>query len=453
MKILRPLTLAVLCLFSVLLQFTAAQEADSDHETPDMIQQRDAAYLRVRAYPLRHVPAGVRVKAVRQRRVMEIQAMAASAAAAQPTATSAWTLVGPEPTIPAQNVPFTGSPEVSGRVSALAVDPTNANVVYAGGADGGVWKTTNGGSNWTPLTDGEVSLAIGAIAIDPSNHNIVYAGTGEDNNAGDNYAGAGILKSTDGGTTWTNLPGPFVGPFGSTTGGASIGSLTIHPTNGQILLAGVTLSGASGIYRSANGGTTWSRVLNVSNLPGSGVVFDQTNGNNVFAAIGYSGGSAQNGIYKSTDAGLTWKVSLPSGTTAVGRITIALAPSSPTTVYASAALVDPTPNSTTNGTLQGFYKTSDGGTTWSQLKSVPNFCFTECWYSMAIGVAPNNPNVVFAAGVYDYNANTQTTVIRSTDGGATWIPLGAGANGTNVHTDGHALAFSADSGTIYVGSA
>ena len=212
------------------------------------VTKRTVRYVRIL---WRTIPAGMRAKAVEQRRVMEIQALTAQSSAgqtsaAQAAAVPAWTLIGPVPTIPLLSEPFTGSPEVSGRVSALAVDPTNANIVYAGGADGGVWKTTNGGSNWTPLTDGEVSLAIGSIAIDPSNHNIIYVGTGEDNNNSDAYTGAGILKSIDGGTTWTNLPGPFLGPLGSTTGGASIGSLAIHPTNGQILLAGVTLSGSNG---------------------------------------------------------------------------------------------------------------------------------------------------------------------------------------------------------------
>ena len=448
MKTLRFLILAALSIFS-LLQFLPAQEADSDHETPDEIRQREEWYLHQRAFPLQHIPAGVRVNAVRQRRVMEIQAMAAQAAAAQPAATSAWTLAGPQPTIPLLAEAFGGSPNVSGRVTALVVDPTNAGIVYAGGADGGVWKTTNGGSNWTPLTDGEVSLAIGSIALDPSNRNIVYAGTGEDNNGGDGYSGAGILKSTDGGATWTHFPGPFVGPLGSTTGGASIGSLAVHPTNGQILLAGVSLPGASGIYRSTNGGANWTRVTtSLGDVSGTGVIFDPSNGSNAYAAIGSVSGSTQNGVYKSTDAGATWTVVLATGGAPAGRIAIALAPSSPTTVYATVADT----SSSTFGNLLGIWKSTNGGTGWTQLTSPPPFCNAQCWYDMAISVAPNNPNVVFAVGAYQYPTNSQTTVVRSTDGGTTWSLLGGGANGTNVHTDGHAVAFSADSGTVYVGT-
>ncbi len=441
MKMFRLLTLFVVCLSSVFTVLAAAQQADSEFESPDSIRQRDEWYRHQRAYPLQHIPAGVRVKALRKRQVMEALAQATR----QPSVTSPWTFIGPEPTIPLLAEAFTGSPNVSGRVTALAVDPTNASVVYAGGADGGVWKTTNGGTNWTPLTDGEVSLAIGAIAIDPSNHNIIYAGTGEDNNNADGYTGAGILKSTDGGATWTNLPGPFVGPFDSITGGGSIGALAVDPSNGQILLAGVTLSGNDGVFRSTDGGSTWTNVLGGSGFPATGVVFDPTNGNNAFAAIGAPSGNASNGVYGSTDGGVTWTALLTAGTAPAGRIAIALAPSAPTTLYASVA-------NATDGSLLGLYKTTNSGTAWTLLTSTPNFCNPQCWYDMALAVAPNNANVVFAAGAYQYATNSQTTVVRSTNGGTAWSLLGGGANGVNVHTDSHAVAFSATAGTVFVGT-
>ncbi len=443
MRTFRLLALMVVCLSALFVVVPAAQEAESEFESPESIKQRDEWYRQQRAYPLKHIPAGMRVKALRKRLLMEAQALAQGTI--QPSVTSAWTPIGPEPTIPLLAEPFTGSPNVSGRVTALAVDPTNANVIYAGGADGGVWKTTNGGTNWTPLTDGEVSLAIGAIAIDPSNHNIIYAGTGEDNNNLDGYTGAGILKSTDGGTTWTNLPGPFVGPFDSITGGGSIGSLAVHPTSGQILLAGVTLSGNDGVFRSTDGGTTWTNVLGGSGFPATGVVFDPTNGNNAFAAIGYIGGNSANGIYGSTDGGVTWTPLLVANTAPAGRFTLALAPSAPATLYTAIA-------NSNDGSLLGLYKTTNSGSTWTQLTTAPNYCNPQCWYDMALAVAPNNANVVFGTGAYQYSTNSQTTVIRTTDGGTTWSLLGAGANKVNVHTDGHAVAFSATAGTVFVGT-
>ncbi len=443
MKMSRLLALIVVFLAALFVAVGAAQEADSEFESPASIQQREEWYHHQRAYPLTHIPSGMRVKALRQRELMEAQARAQ--ATIHPLVTSAWTAIGPEPTIPLLSEAFTGSPNVSGRVTALAVDPTNASIIYAGGADGGVWKTTNGGTNWTPLTDTQVSLAIGVIAIDPSNHLNVYAGTGEDNNNQDGYTGAGILKSTDGGTTWTNLPGPFVGPFDSTTGGGSIGSLAVHPTNGQILLAGVTLEGADGVYRSTDGGKTWTGVLGGSGFPATGVVFDPTNGNNAFAAIGASAGNSANGIYGSTDGGVTWSPLLTAGTAPAGRIALAMAPSTPTTLYASIA-------NASAGSLYALYKTTNSGTSWTQLTSVPNYCNPQCWYDMALAIAPNNANVVFAAGAYQYATDSQTTVVRSTDGGTTWTLLGGGANGVNVHTDGHAVAFSPSGSAVYVGT-
>ncbi len=434
-----PLTVACLCALFIVVS-AAAQEADSEFESPDSIKQREEWYHHQRAYPLKHIPAGLRVKALRKRQLMEAHALAT-----QPLNTTPWTFIGPEPTIPLLSEPFTGSPNVSGRVTALAVDATNASVIYAGGADGGVWKTTNGGTSWSPLTDTQVSLAIGSIAIDPSNHNIIYAGTGEDNNNQDGYTGAGILKSTDGGTTWTNLPGPFVGPFGATTGGGSIGSLAVHPTNGQILLAGVTLSGNDGVFRSTDGGSTWTNVLGGAGFPATAVVFDPTNGNNAYAAIGPSSGTSSNGVWGSKDGGVTWTGLLTAGSAPAGRVALALAPSTPTTLYASVA-------NATDGSLYAMYKTTNSGTTWTQLTSIPNYCNPQCWYDMALAVAPNNASVVFAVGAYQYATSSQTTVVRTTDGGTTWSILGGGANGVNVHTDGHAVAYSSTAGIVYVGT-
>src|SRR5437016_6790269 len=166
----------------------------------------------------------------------------------------------------------------SGRVTALAVDPRNSEVVYLGSAVGGVWKTTDGGTIWTPLTDTQASLSVGSIALDPSNPDTVYVGTGEDDFGGDNYYGAGILKSTDCGATWTQIPGPFVGATGSDQfcGGAFIGALAVSPRNSQVILAGAAFFCAprSGVYLTTNGGASWTKVLGGS--PGTAVFFDPT---------------------------------------------------------------------------------------------------------------------------------------------------------------------------------
>jgi hypothetical protein len=230
-------TLTVILLVSAAL---AQHRSPASQNTSDRVRQRMDWFYHQRAFPLEHIPLGARLKALQQVKHMPFSA---ERALLSPGSGSSWTLIGPQPTNPNLNFSFDGAPTVSGRVTALAVDPTNSSVVYLGAAEGGVWKTTNGGMSWTPLTDTQASLAVGSIAIDPSNHNTIYVGTGEENFNGDAYFGAGILKSTDGGSTWTQVNGPFVGPFGpdDVSGGEFIGALAVSPANNQVLLAG-TLS-------------------------------------------------------------------------------------------------------------------------------------------------------------------------------------------------------------------
>ncbi|MDQ6699245.1 MAG: hypothetical protein M3Z36_03565, partial [Acidobacteriota bacterium] len=165
-----------------------------------------------------------------------------------------WTFIGPQPT-------GRDASAVSGRVTAIAVNPRDPSIVYLGSAGGGVWKTADGGLHWEALTDYESSLVVGAIAIDPSNENTIYIGTGETNACDDCYGGAGILKSTDGGVVWKQLSSPFVDALGR---GARIGSIAVSPADRNIVLAAVYFVGASGvpgIYRSVNAGASWTPVL------------------------------------------------------------------------------------------------------------------------------------------------------------------------------------------------
>ena len=135
---------------------------------------------------------------------------------------------------------MTGTMQHSGWINAVAVDPQNANVVVFGREGGGVWKTTDGGQTWTPLTDNQPSLEIGALALDPTNPDIVYAGTAFSNAFYGNM-GAGILKSSDGGSTWTVLPGPL--PTGPGLE-AYVQWLAVSPSNGNVVLASTRRSGA-----------------------------------------------------------------------------------------------------------------------------------------------------------------------------------------------------------------
>jgi uncharacterized protein (TIGR03437 family) len=378
-------------------------------------------------------------------------------AVARGSSTPQWTLIGPQPTTYTgfYTLPAPGY-LTSGRVTALAVVPGNASVVYLGGSDGGVWKTTDGGSTWIPLTDDQPSLSIGSIALDPSNSNTIYVGTGEEYGIIENasYYGAGVLKSTDGGATWTQLGASLFGtPYAScgTCGGAFIGSIAVHPTQGQILLAAVAQGGsATGIDRSADGGVTWVPVLSIG-IEGTEVLFDPTNGNIAFAALG-GGNDTANGLYKSTDAGLTWARPDAAGsnqlpTAGVGRIVLAMAPSNTSTLYAGIA------DSSTWG-LTGFYKSVDGGTNWTQLPSAPNYCGGQCPITNTVAVSPTNANAVFVGGNTDVVggiASGTAVIWRSLDGGSTWDIVSNGYSGA-VHIDQKAFAFSSDGAMLYVGN-
>jgi uncharacterized protein (TIGR03437 family) len=419
------------------------QEISRRRERADGIRRRQQEFYRQRAYPSDRIPPGARATAV-----AEMEHMIAAERKLRGTMITgpAWTLIGPRPTntLAEYGPGGAGLPYAAGRVAALAVDPRDANVAYLGAAGGGVWKTTDGGQNWQPLTDDQPSLASGSIAIAPSDPDTVYVGTGEDNNSGDSYYGAGVLKSTDGGATWTQLAGPFVGPFSSSRtsgGGARIAALAVHPTDPNTVLAAVDRfpAAASGIYRTSDGGQTWTLVQ--GGAVGTEVIFNPTDPTIAYAALGTSSGNSLNGVYKSTDSGMTWKASggrnptaLP--TASVGRIEIALAPSNPNILYAGIQN-----SGTLFGTLLGMFKSTDAGQTWTQVFA-PDYCTPQCSYNNVIRIHPKNPNVVVAAGLPPW---------RSTNGGLTWSNIAVGPSGFAAHTDHHALAFSND-GRLYDGN-
>ena len=435
------------CIFAITLTLfcipSFAQEPQQELEKDDHAKERAEWFYSQRAYPRTHIPAGARMRAIAEIKRVD---QAVRASHRQPLATAAidgslanaldaanWTSIGPRPT-------DLGSQFVSaGRVNAIAIDPRDNNVVYIGAAEGGVWKTTDGGINWIPLTDNEASLASGAIAIDPKNPDTIYVGTGEENFAQDSYYGAGILKSTDGGASWTNIVGPFI-PTTASGAAIGIGALAISPADSQILL----VSSRLGIHRSTDGAATWTQVMTGI---GTSVLFDPTNGNIAYAAIGNVNGSTSNGVFRSTDGGQTWQQLKGSGSSALptsnlGRIEIAIAPSTPTTLYVA---IQKAP-AATDGSLLGIYKTTDSGNTWNNTNA-PDICASvgQCWYDMTIRVHPKNPDIVFAFG--------SLTLARTVNGGSSWTSLSrVGANGVQIHTDEHYLAFTNDGTKLYIGN-
>ncbi|MGH9753973.1 MAG: WD40/YVTN/BNR-like repeat-containing protein, partial [Blastocatellia bacterium] len=339
-----------------------------------------------RAYPLKTIPRAARMRALDQLELEEkrLRELHAAAPGEFPNldAQLAWTPLGPAPIGEGQTF---GVPRVavSGRVSTIALDPgyngSSNQTVYLGAAQGGVWRSRDNGATWTPLTDDQPSLAMGAIAIDPTNPNIIYAGTGEAHLSGDSYYGAGLLKSTDGGATWAQITGPVStrDPKLPAFLNATFHVLVIDPASPSTIYA-VTEEGAmasasgftdaaplgdQGIWKSTDGGMTW-RNLNPPNLstlsrPGTDLVLDPRNTSRLFAAM-YG-----LGVYRSSNGGEpgAWE-KLAGGLPNSGfaRIKLAVgpprAPSTDSTLYAAFA--------SDKDELLGVWNSTDNGSTWTK---------------------------------------------------------------------------------------
>lgn len=344
-----------------------------------------------------------------------------------PTPINTWQSLGPAP-IPAGQGGYGANEPYSGRIEAVAVSPSGE--IYVGSASGGVWASTDGGGTWTDLTSKAADLAIGALAIDPTNPQVIYAGTGENDgyqsssgpeSCYDCFFGDGILKSTDGGATWTLLGS-------SVFSGWDIGSIAVDPANPEDVFA----AGSRGVWASTDGGSTWSQEIS---SPAWDVVIAPGSPETLFAGV------TSVGIEESTDGGLTWTPltsGLPPAGASVGSVKIAYAPGDPSDLYASIA------NGTT-GDLVGFYASTDGGQTWSR-ESPPDYMVSageppQGNYDNALAVSPTNPQVVWAGGI---------SLVFSTDGGETWS-VASDASSQNVHPDIHALTFDA-SGSLFLGT-
>jgi len=349
-------------------------------------------------------------------------------------ASSDWDELGPAPII---NGGYTG------RVSAVACSPTDPNRYFAAGADGGVWRTTDGGSSWTPLTDHMPTSAMGALALDPLNENIIYAGTGEANYANHSRYGLGLYKSTDGGETWLQLAEDVFG-------GRCFSKMVINPLNSQIIYAAITRAGGFpelaaakghpgatgplGLFRSDDGGSSWVQLTNgLPSLSTTDVAIDPSDPQTLYAAIGRIFGHPDNGIYKSTDGGDSWGKlggGLPSET--LGRISVAVAPSMASRIYT--LITRPSDAFGGGASVLGAYRSDDGGGSWTSIP-VGSIQATYGWYLSVVSVQPTNPDVVIMGGL---------SLRRSTNAGANWYTI------TPPHVDMHAIAWDAD-GRMVVG--
>jgi hypothetical protein len=394
---------------AVLLASLPASGWAQEREVGDSPRLRWEFFYQKRAFPFAQIPAGALARAQLQAASLRARFQAAP----PPISGTQWQSIGPE------GIPI--SQGSIGRLTAIAVHPTDQNTVYIGGAQGGVWKTVNGGASWTPLTDHECSLAMGALAIDPVNPQIVYAGTGEQHYSADSYYGCGVLRSSDGGATWTQLGGSI---FQTASGGAKISRIVIDPrTAGTPATTQILVASDFGLYRSLNGGTSFTQVLTGA---ATDLVMNPSNPDTLYAAV------RSVGVYRSVDAGVSWVAANSGFSTSIRRINLAIAPSAPATIYASV-------ENASGGDLAGIWGTTDGAVTWTQLSATGASCGTQCWYDKTIAVAPNDANTVYFGGVSLY---------KSTNGGASFTNIQGG-----IHVDQHYIAFDpADPLTVYVGN-
>ncbi len=352
-----------------------------------------------------------------------------------------------------------GPAVMGGRIDDIAVDESNPSVIYVGYATGGIWKTVNNGTTWTPIFDEYPVSSIGDIEIAPSNPNIIYVGTGEPNNRQSSSFGAGVYKSTDGGGKfeYMGLKETQTSPHGR----APEGSQHRLRRRRSVTSSGRTRS--AGLYKTTDGGKTWTNTKFIDNDTGFiDVVMHPTDPNTLVAASyqrrrqpwGFNGGGTGSGIWRTNDAGKTWTRIIGSGlpiNPIIGRIGLNYSRSKPTVIYAQlevgpsggtgagvnddGTLAQPGQGRGGGGggggrggeaakpdpTRSGVWRSDDGGKSWKFMSNNNN----RPMYYSKIRVDPTNPDIVYTTGASAY---------KSVDGGKTFNTMGG-----QSHSDHHAL--------------
>jgi photosystem II stability/assembly factor-like uncharacterized protein len=433
------LTAVPLFVFLFLFDPAIAQQASIWDQVPEEIRERNSFkrlewFYRQRSAPYDTIPLQVYLSE------LEKEVQKAITGIENPLNNLQWNSIGPTGI---NSTSPTHWGEMSGRVRGLDVDPTNSNIVYAGVAAGGIWKTTDGGTSWANVGDNLASLTYGAVAIDPNNPNTVYAGAGEIMyNFGANiYEGQGLYKTTNGGTTWSQV----TSGFGNVT---HFGDLQVSTHNSNFVFAALgsgywhigNLSN-EGIWRSTDAGVTWARTLNV--IDAFDVSVHPSNSNLVYAATG--GGVTTAGFYVSTNSGASWTQSntgLPAATSIL-RMQISLCNTSPSIIYALIYNATGTPV---------VYKSTNGGSNWSQISAGVQLggnygsgWSDQGWYDLCIAVDPSNANQVFVGNIE----------LHQTTNGSTFsvkrVSPGANAWDCPTHVDLHRIVFApANNNYIYI---
>mgnify|MGYP001139568316 CR=1 FL=1 len=313
---------------------------------------------------------------------------------------------------------------MSGRIGDIAIHPLKRHTWYVAVGSGGLWKTENAGTTWTPVFDAQASYSIGCVALDPSNPDTVWVGTGENVSGRHVGFGDGVYKSLNGGKTWTNT---------GLARSEHIGRILVDPRDPDVVYVAAegplwSAGGERGLYKTTDGGRSWTLALEISKDTGvTSAEFDPEDPDTLYAAsyqrrrsvAAFMGGGPESGIWKSGDAGKTWRrlaVGLPKGD--CGKIGLAVSPIDPRVVYAT---VEAGPEE------KGFYRSADRGESWEKRSSY-----------ISGGTGPHYYQEIFADPnrfdrVYQMDPGLRVT----DDGGKTWRRV----DEKNKHGDNHAMAF------------
>ncbi len=316
---------------------------------------------------------------------------------------------------------------MSGRISDIAIHPHPRSTWYIGVGSGGVWKTDDNGTTWESIFDGQGSYSIGEVTIDPNDPEVIWVGTGENVSGRHVGFGDGVYRSRDGGTSWQNM---------GLTASEHIGRILVDPRDSDVVLAAAegplwSSGGERGIYRTTDGGVSWTQVLGVSDETGATDIERDPKNPDVLYAATYQrsrkiwallSGGPESGIYKSTDGGVTWREltqGLPKGP--MGKINLAVSPMKPNVVYATIEA---------KAEERGFYRSSDYGESWTKQNS----------YTSG-GTGPHYYQEIYTSPhVFDRVYQMDVWINFTEDGGKNFNLLGE----PQKHSDNHALAFVPD---------